>query len=143
GLWLSIPPVFILGYTYSLFPGYHGSYALYAAGFQAQGQQPQSEIMMTLAERMTSYHDALLAVIGITSIIGSIWFIVALFSRRTYFPLWAILISPLAIPITQPLIEMLPGPYGGFIRPAWGTTLITLLFLTATILTWDLKESKD
>ncbi|MEM7107576.1 MAG: DUF6796 family protein [Bacteroidota bacterium] len=143
GRWLSIPPVFILGYTYSLFPGYHGSYALYAAGFQAQAQQPQSEIMITLAERMSSYHDALLAVIGITSMIGSVWFVVALLSRRTHFPLWTILISPLIVPITQPLIEMLPGPYGGFIRPAWATILITLLFLTATILTWNLKKSRE
>jgi len=84
-----------------------------------------------------------LVVIGITSIIGSIWFLVALFSRRTHFPMWVVIFSPIVIPITQPLIEMIPAPYGGFIRPAWGTTLITLLFLTATIFTWNFKSAKN
>lgn len=143
GHWLSIPPVFILGYFYSLCPGYHGSYALYAAGFQAHKQMPESEIINTLVERLDAYHEAILAVIGVACIIGSIWFIIAILSRRTLFPLWAILLAPIVAPIIQPWIEMLPSPYGGFIRPAWGTTLMTLLFLVATIKTWNLKELKQ
>lgn len=143
GRWLSIPPVFILGYFYSLCPGYHGSYALYAAGFQAHKQMPESEVMTTLVERLDSYHEAIIMVIGISCIIGSIWFIVALLSRRTHFPLWAVILAPIVVPVTQSFIEMLPSPYGGFIRPAWGTTLMTLLFLVATIKTWKLKELRN
>jgi hypothetical protein len=140
GPWLSIPPVFILGYFYALCPGYHGSYALYAAGFQAHQQMSQSEVMITLIEQLHAYHEVILIPIGITCIIGSIWLIIAILSKRTYFPLWVVLFTPIIVPITQPWIEMLPSPYGGFIRPAWGTTIMTLLFIIATKLIWNAKE---
>ncbi len=141
GRWLSIPPVFFLGWLFSLFPGYHGSYALYAAGFHAQRDAPAalSETVTTLAERMHAYHDSLIMVIGVLSVVGSVWLLVAIMSGRTLFPRWMVVLTPLIVPLTQPLIEMLPAPFGGFIRPAWGTTLFTLLFLAATLITWNVN----
>lgn len=141
GRWLSIPPVLLLGYAFSLFPGYHGSYALYAAGFQAERAAPPalSETVTTLAERLHGYHAALLSVIGVASIIGSLWFVVAVLSGRSRFARWMVVLSPIVVPFTQPFVEMLPAPFGGFIRPAWGTTIFTVFFLVATIVTWNVK----
>ncbi|MEM1248455.1 MAG: DUF6796 family protein [Acidobacteriota bacterium] len=141
GRWLALPPVVVLGYTFSLFAGYHGSYALYAAGFQARDSAaaPLAESMTTLTERLHAYHDALLGVIGPPSVIGSVWFAVAVLSGKSRFARWMVVLAPIVAPLTQPLVEMLPAPYGGFIRPAWSTSLFTLLFLVATLLTWNVE----
>lgn len=141
GRWLALPPVLLLGYGFSLFAGYHGSYALYAAGFQAQSQGPAelSETLNTLVQRLHEYHDALLVLIGMTVPIGSIWFVVVVLFFRTHFAKWMVILSPLIVPLTQPFIEMLPAPWGGFVRPAWGTTIFTLFFLAATVATWNVK----
>jgi len=143
GRWLSIPPVACLAYVFALFPGYHGSYALYAAGFQAERAiTPASpEIFATMVERMHSYHDMMISVIGVFSVTGSILFLIAVLSGRTLFKRWMIILTPIVVPLTQPFIEMLPAPFGGYIRPAWGTLLFTLLFMTATYLTWNVNRN--
>jgi hypothetical protein len=142
GRWYAVPSVFFLGYAYALFPGYHGAYALYAAGFQAERGAPAAltETMTVLVERLHAYHGALLTAIGVVSVIGSLWFIAAVLSGRTRFARWMVIFSPLVVPLTQPLVEMLPAPYGGFIRPAWGTTIMTVFFLLATIVTWNVHS---
>ncbi|MEM7100920.1 MAG: DUF6796 family protein [Pseudomonadota bacterium] len=139
GRWFAMPPIACLGYVFTLFPGYHGSYALYAAGFQASstiGAQPSS-VLTTLSERLHSYHDMMMALIGVFSVSGSILFAAAVLSGRTLFSRWIVLLTPLIVPLTQPFIEMLPAPFGGIIRPPWGTVLFSLLFLAATVVTWN------
>ena len=145
GRWLALPPVLLLGYGFSLFAGYHGSYALYAAGFQAEAAGPAdlSGTLTTLADRLHAYHDALVTVIGMTIPIGSLWLAALVLFTRTHFAKWMVILSPLIVPITQPLVEMLPAPWGGYIRPAWGTTLFTLFFLAATVVTWNLKPGDN
>jgi len=145
GRWLALPPVFVLGYGFSLFAGYHGSYALYAAGFQAQAEAPAelSGTVNTLAQRLHEYHDALILLIGMTIPIGSLWFLVVVLFFPTHFAKWMVIATPLVVPLTQPFIEMLPAPFGGYIRPAWGTTIFTVLFLFATLVTWNVNPSDD
>ena len=135
----ALPPVLILAYAFSLFPGYHGAYALYASAFQAQAAAPEpvAEVVATMAAQHHAYHDALLDVIGATAPLGFLWLVALILSGRTVYPRWMVLISPVVAPLTQPLIEMLPAPIGGFIRPAWGTTLYTVFFLVTTILVWN------
>ncbi len=142
GRWLAVPPVVCLGYVFTLFPGYHGSYALYAAGFQAGATAtPETQMALaTMVERLHSYHDSMLSVIGVFSVTGSLLFLVAVLSGRTLFSRWVILLTPIVAPLVQPYIEMLPAPFGGFVRPPWGTVMFTLLFLAATIVTWNLRE---
>ncbi len=142
GRWLSIPPVLCLGFLFSLFPGYHGSYALYAAGFQAAEANPPelSETLVTLVERLHAYHDMQINVIAVASVSGSILFLVAVLSGRTHFPRWAVILTPIITPITQISVEMLPAPFGGFVRPPWGTVMFSLLFLMATIVTWNVNS---
>ena len=143
GRWLALPPVLFLGYGFSLFAGYHGSYALYAAGFQAQTDAPAelADTTSVLVQRLHDYHDALMVLIGICMPIGSLWFVAVVLFFRTHFQKWMVIASPLIVPLTQPLIEMLPGPWGGYIRPAWGTTLFSLFFLMATIVTWHVNPA--
>ena len=139
GRHLALPPVLFLAYAFSIFPGYHGSYALYAAGFQAQALAPAelSSTLATMVERMHAYHAAVLNLITISAPIGSLWFAAVVLFRETLFRRWMVIVSPILVPLTQPLAEMLPAPYGAYIRPAWGTTIFTLFFLSATIVTWN------
>ena len=140
---LALPPVLFLGYGFSLFAGYHGSYALYAAGFQAQAQAPAelSDTMTLLVQRLHDYHDAVIVLIGMCVPVGSIWFTAVVLFCRTHFKRWMVIASPLIVPLTQPFIETLPAPWGGYIRPAWGTTIFTLFFLAATIVTWHVNPA--
>ncbi len=135
GPWLALPPVFLFVYLFALFPGYHGSYALYAAGFQAQfAGSPETIAPVTeMVERLIQYHDSIMLVIGVPMMVGSIWLIVAMLSGKTLYARWMVLLSPLLVPLTQSSIETLPAPYGAIIRPAWGTTLFTLFFLMSLI----------
>ncbi len=144
GRWLSALPVFFLGYVFTLFPGYHGSYALYAAGFQAGRAAPPelSQVLGTLVERLHGYHDMMISLIGVFSVTGSLLFLLAVLSGRTLFPRWIAVLTPIVVPLTQPYIEMLPAPFGGIVRPAWGTLMFTMLFLAATVVTWNVSPGR-
>ncbi|MEM9624130.1 MAG: DUF6796 family protein [Pseudomonadota bacterium] len=143
GRWFAIPPVVCLGYVFTLFPGYHGSYALYAAGFQA-ARTPTPEttaVLGTMTTRMQDYHDMMMSLIGVFSVTGSILLLVAILTGRTLFSRWMVLLTPIVVPLTQPFVEMLPAPVGGLIRPAWGTLLFSALFLAATVVTWTRRPA--
>ncbi|MEM6901530.1 MAG: DUF6796 family protein [Pseudomonadota bacterium] len=145
GRWFALPTVILLGYGFSLFAGYHGSYALYAAGFQAEvATQPAiSDATSTLVTRLNEYHGALLVLIGLTVPLGSLLFILVVLFRRTHYARWMIVCSPFVAFLTQGWIETLPAPWGGVIRPAWSTTIFTLFFLLATIVTWNVKPNQS
>ena len=139
GTKLALPPVLLLGYAFSIFPGYHGSYALYAAAFQAQATAPPelASVITPMVERMDAYHSAVMMLIGPGVPLGSLWFAAVVLFRETLYARWMAFVVPIVAPLTQPLAEMLPGPYGAYVRPAWGTTFFTLFFLLATIVTWN------
>ena len=142
---LALPPVLFLAYAFSIFPGYHGSYALYAASFQAQAAAP-AELASTHAMMVDcrhAYHAAVLHLITFSAPVGSLWFVAVVLFRKTLYPRWMAIVSPILVPLTQPLAEMLPGPYGAYIRPAWGTTIFTLFFLLTTIVTWNVSPEGD
>jgi hypothetical protein len=142
---LALPPVLFMAYAFSIFPGYHGSYALYAAGFQAQAAVP-AELATTLQEmvdRMHAHHGAVLYLIVFSAPIGSLWFAAVVLFRETLYRRWMAIVSPILVPLTQPLAEMLPAPYGAYIRPAWGTTIFTLFFLVTTLVVWNVPPDRD
>ena len=142
---LALPPVLFLAYAFSIFPGYHGSYALYAAGFQAQAAAPAelASTLATMVDRMQAYHAAVLNLITVSAPIGSLWFAAVVLFGKTLYARWMAILSPILVPLTQPVAEMLPGPYGAYIRPAWGTTIFTLFFLITTIVTWNASPERD
>ena len=145
GRHLALPPVLLLAYAFSIFPGYHGSYALYAAGFQAQAAASAdlAGTLSTMVERMHAYHGAVVQLIAFTVPIGSLWFAGVVLFRETHYRRWMAIFTPILAPLTQPFVEMLPAPFGAYIRPAWGTTLFTTLFLLTTLVTWNVALGRD
>ncbi|MGH0032533.1 MAG: DUF6796 family protein [Myxococcota bacterium] len=145
GRWLALPPVLLFGYAFAIFPGYHGAYAFYSAAYQAQAAAPEaaSAVLTTLVERNHRVHDAVMLMIGPAMTLGSLWFMTAVALGRTHYARWMVVFSPILVPLTQPLAEALPAPWGGYIRPAWGTTLFTLFFALATWVTWNVRDVRE
>lgn len=142
---LALPPVLLLAYGFSMFAGYHGSYALYAAGFQAQAAAPPdaAPVLAEMVARMHAYHEALIDVITIGVPLGSLWLAAVILFRETHYRRWMVILTPLVAPLTQPFAEMLPAPIGGYIRPPWGTTIYTVFFLVSTLVTWNVSPDGD
>jgi hypothetical protein len=132
----------ILGYTFALFPGFHGAFAFYAAGYQALGSVAGDArpVVSELVERQRAYHDALMVLIAVTATVGSLWFVVAAAFFRTRYRRWMSIASPILVPLSMPIGQALPAPIGGYIRPVLGTAIFTLFFLLATVVTWNPSE---
>ena len=55
-------------------------------------------------------------------------------------PLWLLGFFPVYVALAPAGRWLsIPVPFGGLIRPAWGTTIFTVFFLVATIITWNVK----
>ncbi|MGL1958359.1 MAG: hypothetical protein OCD00_13690 [Colwellia sp.] len=139
----ALPPVIIFGYALALFPGYHYSYAIYAAGFQATlDPQLSSELAMKLLnERLLLTHQGMINVFKFPMVISSLWIAALILSGRTHYKRWMFLMVPMLAPILQPFIEMAPAPFGGILRPAFGTTVFTLFFALATYVYWRANDN--
>jgi hypothetical protein len=145
GRWLAVPPVLLLGYMLALAPGYHGAFAFYAAGYQALGAVAGDArpILNGMIERFLAYHDAVFYLIAGVATLGSIWFVVAAGFFRTRYSRWMAAASPILVPLTVPLAQALPAPMGGYVRPILGTTIWTLFFLVATVVTWNVHTRSE
>lgn len=140
----ALPPVLIFGYALALFPGYHFTYAIYAAGFQATADpQLASELVIsTLNQRLHLTHEGMINVFKFPMVISSFWFAALILSGRTHYKRWMFLMVPMLAPLLQPLVEMMPAPYGSLLRPAFGTAVFTLFFALATYVYWRTDSAK-
>jgi hypothetical protein len=145
GRWLALPPVLLFGYVFALAPGYHGAFALYAAGYHALGAvgAEARPILSEMIERFRAYHDALFLLFAVVASLGSLWFVVAVAFFRTRYSRWMAAASPILVPLLSPLAQALPAPAGGYVRPILGTTIFTLFFLVATVVTWKLETPSE
>jgi hypothetical protein len=145
GQWLAAVPVLFFAYGVALASGYHGSYAFYAAGYQALGAAAGNTepILAEMIERFRAYHDALLMLMVPPWMVGSLVFVAVAAFFRTHYARWMAVASPILVPLTVPLAEALPAPLGGYVRPILGTAIWTLFFLVATIVTWNLGTTSE
>jgi hypothetical protein len=144
GAWLARIPVLFMGYGIAIAAGFHGAFAFYAAGYHALGAAPADAqpLLAELTERFRAYHDALFVLLAVTWTIGSVGFIVATAFFRTHYARWMAAASPLLVPLTMPLVQALPAPVGGYVRPIHGTVVWTLFFLLSTAVVWNLGEKR-
>jgi hypothetical protein len=140
---LAALPVMLLAYGVALASGYHGSYAFYAGGYQALGAVAgeAEPVLAQMIQRFRAYHDALMLLMVVPWILGSLAFVAVALFFRTHYARWMALASPILVPLTVPLAEALPAPFGGYFRPILGTTIWTLFFLVATVVTWNLETA--
>lgn len=129
-------PVLLLGYALACIPGYHHSYVFYAAGFQSSSLHEDTFLL----EQLLSIHSASLRVFQAPLGLACVWIAVLILRGKTRFPRWMFIISPMLTPLTQPLVEILPAPWGAYIRPPWGTAIITLFFAVSLWVYWKHRD---
>lgn len=140
---LALIPVLAMTYGTAVAAGSHGAYALYAEGFRALAAVgPEARpVLETMMERFMAYDRAIVMIIAIAWMIGSLAFVAIVALRPTRYRRWMALLSPLLVPIAMPLGSSLPAPIGGYVRPVLGTTIWTLFFVIATIVTWRAESA--
>jgi hypothetical protein len=139
---LALIPVILMGYGIAVGSGSHGAYALYAGGFRARdsvGSDAES-ILTSMVEQFVAFDQALVTIIVVPWMIGSIAFVAIVALRRTHYARWMALLSPILVPITMPVVASLPAPIGGYVRPIMGTSIWTLFFVVAVLVTWRLES---
>jgi hypothetical protein len=139
---LALAIVLLFGYGIAVASGYHGTYAFYAGGYQAlEAVGPESRpVLVEMTSRFRGYHDALMLVVVVPWVVASVGFVVVVLFFRTHYARWMVLLSPILVPITMPLVAALPSPVGGWFRPIHGTTVWTLFFLLTTAVVWRLDR---
>lgn len=139
---LALAIVLLFGYGIAVAAGYHGSYAFYAGGYQALAAVgPESKpILVEMTARFLRYHDLLMLLVVVPWMVASVGFVVAVLFFRTHYARWLVVLSPLLVPLTIPLVQALPAPIGGYVRPIHGTAIWTLFFLVSTVVVGRLER---
>jgi hypothetical protein len=137
---LALAIVLLFGYGITVASGYHGTYAFYAGAYQAlEAVGPESRpVLVELTSRFRAYHDALMLAVVVPWMAASVGFVALVLFVRTHYARWMAAASPLLVPLTIPLVQALPAPVGGYVRPIHGTAIWTVFFLVATVATWHL-----
>jgi hypothetical protein len=145
GRWLALAPVLFFAYGIVLASGFHGAFAFYAAGYYALGAVAAEArpAVAEMTERFRAYHDTMFVLLAVTWTLGSVGCIVVIAFFRTHYARWMAALSPLLVPLTMPLVQALPAPVGGYVRPIHGTAVWTLFFLVAAAVTWKLDPTPE
>ena len=142
GTWFSIPVVVLLGYSFVVSTAFHGAYAFYGAGFQAQAVATgeAQTILKEMMDRFMDYRTAFTYVTVPALFIGSIWFIATVLSGRTLYSRWmAIFVPPIgSLPFL--LFRLLPAPIGGYVATSMPSMGYVIFFVFATVVTWKTVE---
>lgn len=141
---LALAPVIPMVYGTAVAAGSHGAYALYAEGFRALaavGSEVQP-ILAAMMDRFMDYDRAIVMTIAIPWLIGSVAFVAIVALRPTRYRRWMAFASPILVPLAMPLASSLPAPIGGYVRPILGTSIWTLFFVIATIVTWHGEDPR-
>ena len=140
----ALPPILLFGYALAMFPGYHFTYAIYAAGFQATADPALATeaVMTTLNQRLHLTHEGMINVFKFPMLISSLWFAALIASGKTHYKRWMFIMVPMLAPVLQPLVEMTPAPFGSILRPAFGTAVFTAFFALATYVYWRAQKEQ-
>ncbi|MEM9648704.1 MAG: DUF6796 family protein [Bacteroidota bacterium] len=133
GRLLASVPVVLLGYTFTLFPGYHYSAVLYSLGLRTAAESSNG----LLTEQLMQVHESALYVIMFPMATASIWIAILILSGKTLYARWMAFISPLLLPVVSPLIKkMIPSPWGAYVIPGSGTIVLILFIALAVWVSW-------
>ena len=130
--------VILFAYGITVAAGYHGAYVFYGVGYEVAGtvSEEARPVVAEMNERFRQVHDALLMAFVPPWMLASLGFVAVVLRGRTRYARWMVVLSPILVPITAPLGQALPAPFGGYIRPILGTTIWTAFFLMSTIVAW-------
>lgn len=133
---LASVPVVLLGYSLTLFPGYHYAAVLYSLGFRTASENSND----LLIEQLLQVHQSAIYVIMFPLLIASIWIALLILSGKTRYSRWMAVVSPLLMIVVPTLVKMIPSPWGGYIIPGAGTLMFILFLALAVWVSWPSQK---
>lgn len=146
GKWFVIPVILLFAHYIAVATAYHGSYALYTAGYYALANVggESKTILLEMIEKFMAFKTGLFYTVAITNFLGSIWFIITVLFRPTLYKRWMVIFTPLLTMQLRILCKQLPAPIGGYILPPTGSILFAVFFLITTLVSWNYNgEAKN
>jgi len=138
GTWLSLPVFLINTFVVVIGAVTHGQTALLALLLQAQ-EKVSGEAISVLAQTLDqfrSYYDPILLMMRVLTLITSIWFVIAVLSRRTRYPRWMAFFNPWSILIVLMVPGFISPNIGAYLTPPAFNIAHMLFFGISTILLW-------
>lgn len=138
GKWRSLPVLLINIFVIVIGTVTHGQTALLALVVQAQ-DKISGEAQAVLAEmfdQFTFYYNPILLVLRVLTLITTVWFIVAVLSKRTLYPQWMVFFSPWVLLIVLMVPSFISPTIGGYLIPSAFNIAHTIFFGLSTILLW-------
>jgi hypothetical protein len=142
GKWRSLPIFLINTFVIVIGTATHGQTALLALVVQAQ-EKVSGEAQVILAQmfdQFTFYYNPILLVLRVLTLITTIWFIVAVLSKRTLYPRWIAFFSPWVLLIVLMIPGFISPTIGGYLIPPAFNIAHTIFFGLSTILLWKKEQ---
>lgn len=140
GKWFAIPVILIFAHLIAVSTAYHGAYAFYSAGYYALANVggEAKTILLEMIDKFMVFRTGLFYTVVTISLLGSVWFIIAVLFRPTLYKRWMVIFTPLLIIPVGILCKQLPAPIGGYMMPPSGSIVFAVFFMFATVVTWKL-----
>jgi len=139
GNWLSLPVFLINTFVVVIGAVTHGQTALLALLLQAQ-EKVSGEAISVLAqtfEQFRFYYDHILLMLRVLTLVTSIWFVIAVLSKRTRYPRWMAFFNPWLILIVLMVPSFINPSLGAYLTPPAFNIAHTLFFGISTLLLWN------
>ena len=140
---LSMPPTLLFAYAFILSPFIHGSF-IYLGEYVHALNTVDTASQAVVVGMVTRLRSMLIVAYGVALIfilIGSIWFSVAVASRKTLFPRWMALANPVLIDVGVVLVCLiLPKSITLYIWPAGLSITFLIFFALTTRLLWRVEK---
>lgn len=79
------------------------------------------------------YSLSVIYIMILFSLVGQLILTYLILTKKTYYPRWIILLSPIVLLWFSVLIELLPHPYGIIASSSWGNMVFIIFFSISTI----------
>ena len=83
------------------------------------------------------YWTVLLTIMATEILIGSIGYSIVVLKRKTIYPRWMAILSPMAIVVfTFAILLLMPSPIGGYVAPAFLNISTVIFFVLTLVVTY-------
>jgi len=138
GTWLSLPVFLINTFVVVIGTVTHGQTALLALLLQAQEKVlgEDLDVLVEIFNQFRFYYDPILLMLRVLTLITSIWFVIAVLSKRTRYPRWMAFFNPWLILIVLMVPGFISPNVGAHLTPPAFNIAHMLFFGISTMLLW-------
>lgn len=126
----------IFAHSLILGAGYHAGYLFIGIGIKAGSAIAEAAPIKEMITTFNNWDIIFRRIVMGELFLGSVFFIIAVLLKKTYYPRWMSIFSPILLMIGLPIIaRFLPAPIGGYAVPtAFNGGLAVFFFLSSGVL---------